>query len=57
MYPIDGKLEKLGAALPRQFGLAQWRIQVANGAWAQSNTIIFLSLTEEDYDRDLNARC
>jgi len=37
--------------------LAQWRIQVANGAWAKSNTIIFLSLTEEDYDRDLNARC
>ena len=51
------ELEKLGAALPRQFGLAQWRIQVANGAWVKSNTIIFLSLTEEDYDRDLNARC
>ena len=29
---------------------SQWRTQVSNGAWANSNTSFFLSLTEEDYD-------
>ena len=32
------------------YTLEQWRTQVSNGAWANSNTSFFLSLTEEDYD-------
>jgi hypothetical protein len=45
--------EKGSVQMERRFLVrhrCQWRTQVPNGVWAKSNTILFLSLTEENYD-------